>query len=77
MTDSSGNRREAPPGWLEPLLAGDRLALARAITAVESEGGAAGPVLRALYPHLGRARVVGVTGAPGAGKSTRARPRCG
>ncbi len=67
---SSGAISEPPPGWLDQLLAGDRLALARAITAVESEGGAAAPVLRALYPHLGRARVVGVTGAPGAGKST-------
>lgn len=61
---------EAPPAWLERFLAGDRLALARAITAVESDGAAAAPVLRALYPHLGRARVVGFTGAPGAGKST-------
>ncbi len=70
MAGPSGKLSEAPPGWLDQLLAGDRLALARAITAVESEGGAAAPVLRALYPHLGRARVVGVTGAPGAGKST-------
>ena len=70
MAGPSGKLREAPAGWLDQLLAGDRLALARAITAVESEGGAAAPVLRALYPHLGRARVVGVTGVPGAGKST-------
>ena len=70
MASPSGKLSEAPPGWLDQLLAGDRLALAQAITAVESEGGAAAPVLRALYPHLGRARVVGVTGAPGAGKST-------
>ena len=67
---TSGTMSEAPPTWLERFLAGDRLALARAITAVESDGAAAAPVLRAIYPHLGRARVVGITGAPGAGKST-------
>ena len=57
-------------GWLGRLYEGDRAALARALTAVESEGDAATSVLRAIYPLLGRARVVGVTGAPGAGKST-------
>lgn len=56
--------------WLDRLLAGDRTALARALTAVESEGKAAATVLRAIYPRLGRARVVGITGAPGTGKST-------
>ncbi len=56
--------------WLARLPAGDRLALARAITAVESEGAAAAPVLRKIFPLLGRARVVGITGTAGAGKST-------
>ena len=56
--------------WLDRMREGDRAALARAITAVESEGPAAAEVLQAIAPHLGRARVVGVTGAPGAGKST-------
>jgi LAO/AO transport system kinase len=56
--------------WLVRLPTGDRLALARAITAVESEGPAAAPVLRRIFALLGHARVVGITGAPGAGKST-------
>jgi LAO/AO transport system kinase len=63
-----GRNREA--GWLERLLEGDRVALARALSAIESEADAAASVLRAIFPRLGRARVVGVTGAPGAGKST-------
>ena len=56
--------------WLDRLLDGDRLALSRAITAVENETPEAAAVLRAVQPHLGRARVVGFTGAPGVGKST-------
>ena len=52
------------------MLAGDRSALARAITLAQ-DGGEAGRVLiRELYPSTGRARIVGVTGPPGAGKST-------
>ncbi|HLN57128.1 MAG TPA: methylmalonyl Co-A mutase-associated GTPase MeaB, partial [Thermoanaerobaculia bacterium] len=43
----------------------------RAITAVENEGGAA-ELLRTLFPRTGRARVIGITGPPGAGKSTLA-----
>lgn len=61
---------DALPEWLDRLLAGERLAVARAITAVESDGPEAAPVLRAIRSHLGRARLVGFTGAPGAGKST-------
>ena len=46
-------------------------AIGRAITTVENEGGSA-DLLRALFPSTGRARVVGITGPPGAGKSTLA-----
>ena len=46
-------------------------AIGRAITAVESEGGA-GELLRSLFAATGRARVIGITGPPGAGKSTLA-----
>lgn len=56
--------------WLDDLLAGDRAALARALTAVENDGPEARAIFAACTPRLGRARVVGVTGAPGAGKST-------
>lgn len=50
--------------------AGDRRALARAITLVEEDGADAKGLLRQLYPDTGRAHLVGVTGPPGAGKST-------
>lgn len=52
------------------LLNGDRRALARAITMVETGGPPARDLLAAAYPHTGRAHLVGVTGPPGAGKST-------
>ncbi len=61
---------EPPLDWLAGLLAGDRAALARAITAVENGTGEAAAVLAAIQPRLGRAKVVGITGAPGVGKST-------
>lgn len=54
----------------ERLLAGQPAALARAISLVESESTAARGILKAIYPHLGKAIVVGFTGPPGAGKST-------
>jgi LAO/AO transport system kinase len=51
-------------------LAGDRRALARLLTSVESRTPAAEAALRILHPRAGGAHVIGVTGAPGAGKST-------
>ena len=54
----------------ERVLSGDRLALARAITRVERERPDAHELMSALYPHTGRAHIIGVTGAPGTGKST-------
>jgi LAO/AO transport system kinase len=55
---------------VERLLRGEPAALARAITAVETESAKGRDILRAVQPHLGRARLVGFTGPPGAGKST-------
>lgn len=55
---------------VKELLNGSRLALARAITAVESEYDEAIDIMKTIYPKTGRARILGVTGAPGAGKST-------
>jgi len=52
------------------LVAGDTRALARAISLVEEDAPGAAAVLRAAFSHAGRAAVVGITGAPGAGKST-------
>jgi len=54
----------------EAALAGDRRALARLLTAVENRTPVAESALRRLHPMGGRAHLVGVTGAPGAGKST-------
>jgi LAO/AO transport system kinase len=55
---------------IQGLTSGNRLALASVLTALESFVPAAPALLQALEPHLGRALVVGVTGPPGAGKST-------
>lgn len=55
-----------------PLLAGNRRALARLLTAVENEREGVQEALAALFPHTGRAWVIGVTGSPGTGKSTLA-----
>jgi LAO/AO transport system kinase len=51
-------------------LAGDRRALARLLTAVENRTQVAEVALRRLYPLAGRAQLIGITGPPGAGKST-------
>lgn len=58
------------PALAERLLAGNRRALARAITVAETGGADARQLMSAIYTHTGKAHVVGVTGAPGAGKST-------
>ncbi len=54
----------------EAAIGGDRLALARLLTAVENHTPVAEAALRELYPKAGRAHLVGITGPPGAGKST-------
>ena len=54
----------------EELLKGNRLALSRAITAIENEYDEATGIMRQIYPHTGHAYVLGITGPPGAGKST-------
>jgi LAO/AO transport system kinase len=52
------------------ILSGDLRSLARAATAVENRSSAAESLLKELFPHTGRASVIGITGAPGSGKST-------
>jgi LAO/AO transport system kinase len=54
----------------ERLLAGDRRALARAISLVENDDPVGWALVREVYPKTGRAAVVGFTGPPGVGKST-------
>ncbi|MGH2730117.1 MAG: methylmalonyl Co-A mutase-associated GTPase MeaB [Actinomycetota bacterium] len=55
---------------IERALKGERIAIARLISLVEDGGDELGRVMSALYPHTGSAYTIGVTGAPGAGKST-------
>lgn len=55
---------------LPDVLKGDFRAIARLITAVENESAQADAWLRELFPHTGHAFTLGVTGAPGSGKST-------
>ena len=83
-TSDTGSVRETAPAdrpakftrddYVEGILAGDRMILARAITLVESNAskhfGLAQEIIQQVLPHTGRARRVGITGVPGAGKST-------
>lgn len=52
------------------MLTGDRLALARLMTQVENRTAAVPAIMRAIHPRARDAHVVGITGPPGAGKST-------
>lgn len=54
----------------EVLLSGDRLSLSRFLTQVENDDPQARPVLDRLYQHTGHAHCIGITGAPGTGKSS-------
>lgn len=54
----------------DDILNGSRRSLARAITAVENHAASAQGVLAALFSHTGNAHLIGVTGAPGTGKSS-------
>jgi LAO/AO transport system kinase len=56
--------------WLDQLRSGDVRTLARAISTVENRAPGWSELLKALFPHSGKARVLGLTGPPGAGKST-------
>jgi LAO/AO transport system kinase len=55
---------------VERVLAGEPRAVARAISKVEDGAADAAELMRALFPHTGRGLVVGITGSPGAGKSS-------
>src|SRR3984893_8486657 len=56
--------------WAQRVCAGDVRALSRAITAIENHQPEAEELLRLLFPRTGKAYLIGVTGAPGTGKST-------
>jgi len=58
------------PSLLTRILSGDPRSLARAATAIENQTPSARELISALFPHTGRALILGITGPPGAGKST-------
>jgi len=59
-----------PTALAERVLAGDPRAIARAISLVEDEHASSADLIRDIFGHTGRAYLIGVTGPPGAGKST-------
>jgi LAO/AO transport system kinase len=56
--------------WVAQILAGDARAISRGVTLIENRGSGADELLKALFPHTGRAFRIGITGSPGTGKST-------
>jgi len=70
---SSAPTREVNPALIELVqrgINGDRRALARCITLIENRAVEAPALMHQIYPHIGRAHLIGITGAPGSGKST-------
>ena len=55
---------------VDRVLHGERRAMARCITLIEGQHPTAWEIVTALYPHTGRAQIIGITGPPGTGKST-------
>lgn len=70
MGEATGTTAGSSGDLAARLLAGDKRALARAISLVENDDPAGWALVREVYPATGRARVVGLTGPPGVGKST-------
>jgi LAO/AO transport system kinase len=66
----TGNLDGTHQKWIDSLRNGDPRALARAISTVENRSPGWSELLKALFPLSGKARMVGLTGSPGAGKST-------
>lgn len=58
------------PALADRVRSGDVRAIARAISLIEDESSAAAALVRDIFPHTGRTYLIGVTGPPGAGKST-------
>ena len=63
-------QNDSPDEMVQKLLTGDRRAAARLISLVENQSDNAGVVMKLVYPHTGRAMILGVTGAGGSGKSS-------
>src|SRR5204862_2621216 len=68
--DCDGMAQRTETDLAERLIAGDKRALARAITLIENDDPAGWELVREVFPRTGRARIVGLTGPPGVGKST-------
>ena len=68
--EAAGVASPAMDAFVQRIQAGDVRAMARAISAIEDNAPEATRLLKALFPHSGKARIVGLTGAPGSGKST-------
>jgi len=58
------------PDLVQKALDGDTRSIARMITMVENESPHSEEIMKAIYPHTGRAHIIGITGSPGSGKST-------
>jgi LAO/AO transport system kinase len=70
MASQSASPAAGTESLAERLLRGDKRALARAITLIENGDPAGWELVREVFPKTGRARIVGLTGPPGVGKST-------
>jgi LAO/AO transport system kinase len=70
LLQSQPTMTESIANWAAQVRAGDTRAISRAITAIENSDLRAEDLLRELFPFTGRAYLIGVTGAPGTGKST-------
>ena len=55
---------------VQDLIKGDPIAIAKAITLVENDGGEARELMKGVFSHSGQSVIIGITGAPGSGKST-------
>jgi LAO/AO transport system kinase len=69
-TDDRSVRGKKTVDLVERMLAGEQRALARLISCVEQDTPEVPEIMKRIYPSLGKAYCVGITGAPGAGKST-------
>jgi LAO/AO transport system kinase len=70
LAHQTDNLQMETPNWVSRLRSGDIRALARVITAVENRAPESVDILKALFQFTGQGRIIGLTGAPGAGKST-------
>ena len=69
-SSSRGNCLPLSPTFVDAVLTGDARAMARAISLIEDEAPDAAALIGQIYPRTGRAYLIGITGAPGTGKST-------